>query len=533
MSQRRGSVLFAVMVVVVLSALAASGVLLAVDAGASGTATRQVGTQSRSMAWSGLQGAMVELAEQRESLLAGESPTLTGEWTLFEEGRRRGVIRLIEVEPGNESTAVPEAGKINVNAASAEILAALPGMDEAIAERIVEARDDAGHFFSLEELLHVEGVTRQLLFGDELDAESASRSPQPAFNGADSAGLDRPLSRYLTAFTADPNLQSGAGDNEEHKGRQRVNLNVEWSDRLGRAIADRFDQQAANVVQGLMRQGETFETRSDMIRVLRQFGVSSDYWGEVLDVFSTTDDRFVLGLVDLNHAPAAVLAAIPGITEDEAEEIVNRRDGLDQTLRRSASWIVEEGIISGEGFQEAANHLTTRSMQWRVRVEAGIERSTRIDTDGPIRISGTGLDEVRDDARLIGRVVYEAVIDVASSRPRLAYLRDVTALESARGLMAYRDDLRTELRLEAVSSDQRRQEPETRDDPAPDPEQDPDGTSTLEPDRPTLVNRPDRSRPGADADTDPQEQTEQDAAGEPEGEDPRLGRWRSRAGGAD
>jgi hypothetical protein len=77
---------------------------------------------------------------------------------------------------------------------------------------------------------------------------------------------------------------------------------------------------------------------------------------------------------------------------------------------------VIEGILSPDEFVKAVDWMTTRSMQWRVRLEAGI-----IDTDSPER----GTPELQE------RMTLEAIIDVASDRPRVAYLRDVTLLSTA------------------------------------------------------------------------------------------------------
>lgn len=50
------------------------------------------------------------------------------------------------------------AGKVNINAASAEQLSALPGIGAKLAARIVEHRQKAGAFKSVQELMTVKGV---------------------------------------------------------------------------------------------------------------------------------------------------------------------------------------------------------------------------------------------------------------------------------------------------------------------------------------------------------------------------------------
>ena len=49
-------------------------------------------------------------------------------------------------------------GKVNINAASAEQLSALPGIGAKLAARIVEHRQKSGAFKSVQELMTVKGV---------------------------------------------------------------------------------------------------------------------------------------------------------------------------------------------------------------------------------------------------------------------------------------------------------------------------------------------------------------------------------------
>jgi competence protein ComEA len=50
------------------------------------------------------------------------------------------------------------AGKVNLNTASAQDLATLPGVGDKVAARIIEYRQKAGGFKSVQELLNVRGV---------------------------------------------------------------------------------------------------------------------------------------------------------------------------------------------------------------------------------------------------------------------------------------------------------------------------------------------------------------------------------------
>jgi comEA protein len=53
--------------------------------------------------------------------------------------------------------------KVNLNTATAEELAKLPGVGEAIAARIIRHREKSGAFRSVDELLVVRGISRKKL----------------------------------------------------------------------------------------------------------------------------------------------------------------------------------------------------------------------------------------------------------------------------------------------------------------------------------------------------------------------------------
>jgi DNA uptake protein ComE-like DNA-binding protein len=462
---RHGLILLTVLVVVTIGALIGASVLYVANAqGASGgTSVRSV--QSRALAWSGAQALMSELASQRERLLDCDEARVTDEWGLFGDSEGTGVVRLLPVGAGGE-VLVSETGKLPLNTATAEMLGELPMVGDALAQRIVDARGDG--FASVEELLGVEGVTPDLLYGTgeagDLGGPEAFR-PQEGDTGVDISRDDEPrgLIEVLTVFGADPNIQSGLGENaSQHRGLKRVNLNTPWSDRLGRAIAQRYDADAAAAVKGLMERGTAFKVPSDIVKVLRQFKVPSQEWVRVLDTFTTTPDPFVVGVVDLNLAPAMVLACIPGIDRIAAEEIVAERKRMDAEQCKSVAWPLLEGLLTEEQFELAVDHLTTRSLQWRARVEVGVLPAGEVFRG--IMVGESDLSPVEDGfvegdfgatlrspeerdrpAELRDRLVVDVVIDAAALRPRLSYLRDVTMMPIAASLYAQAQSIREEL----------------------------------------------------------------------------------------
>src|SRR5690606_19616066 len=126
-------------------------------------------TQVRALGWSGVQGAIAELAEQHEGLIAREEPQFTDEWIAFETtGGRNGLFRLLPLGPAAE-LAISEAGKLDLNTAPEESIAQLRGLQEQLAARIVAARP----LESLADLLAIEGITWETIYGGDASDQGA------------------------------------------------------------------------------------------------------------------------------------------------------------------------------------------------------------------------------------------------------------------------------------------------------------------------------------------------------------------------
>lgn len=63
----------------------------------------------------------------------------------------------------SEATAAAEAGKIDINTATAAELTQISGIGEVLAQRIVDYREEHGGFTSMEELANVEGIGEKRL----------------------------------------------------------------------------------------------------------------------------------------------------------------------------------------------------------------------------------------------------------------------------------------------------------------------------------------------------------------------------------
>jgi competence protein ComEA len=90
----------------------------------------------------------------------------------------------VSLAAGDEKKPEP---KVNINTATVEELAKLPGVGKSIAQRIVNHREKSGKFRTVEELLVIRGISRRkleqlrpLITVDAEEAEEAKESEEKA-----------------------------------------------------------------------------------------------------------------------------------------------------------------------------------------------------------------------------------------------------------------------------------------------------------------------------------------------------------------
>lgn len=437
-SSRRGVVLVLTLLVITIAALIGTTVLVASRAELGTTLRAAERTRSRALAWSGVQAAMAELAQQRDSLLDGFEPDLTPEAIVFDlPDGYQGVFRLVAIGPDGE-LAVSENGKFDLNFVAEDVLAKIESIGPDLAREIVKRRESSP-FMSTSDLLGIRGVSYDMFAGDAVAGspfEADVMLPGASFgaSGLDESGGSLPLSHIVTVHSFDPNIQAGIGRrSSDTRGDLRLNLNSEWTEDLGREAQKRFGPDGATAIKDIMQSEREFTTMGDVAQLLIDISrmsrdsLTADDWRGALDAVTTTSDWYLPGRIDINHAPVEVLAALPGLDADKAEQIADLRQRLDEDTLQSPYWLIDQKIITLDEVVHIIDHITTRSMQWRIRVEAGIRVATE---PGEEATDEFGL--VLNDQNQLGQiVVYEAVIDVASQQPRVAYLRDVTQLALA------------------------------------------------------------------------------------------------------
>ena len=385
-------------------------------------------------------------------------------------------------------------------AAGRDALMNLPGMDESTADAILDwidtdsvQRDQGAEsdYYSgldpprqprnalppnLEELLLVRGVTREKLFGADLNAnfqvdpQEEQLMQQQAEAGADTP---TPWCRYLTVY-------SGERD-EMADGRPRVQLNQADLAALHRELSAVLGSGWANYIvayrqygpyqgSGTLREAaelpldlsrpaqrsirsvlELVDTRIGIPQQPRRSGgrrsggrksegtdsergrpqvavfaspftddpgAMREYLPKLLDAVTTGSGSPRQGRVNVNLAPPEVLMALPGIDAAEADRIVSARSMAgDDAARQHPAWLLIEGIVDRSTMMQLQRYVTTGGDVGRAQVIGYYDQRSpimRFETviDGTYR---PARQVYYRDLRRLGRGVVEEVMNIAST----------------------------------------------------------------------------------------------------------------------
>ncbi|MEL7065900.1 MAG: hypothetical protein AAGK24_00550 [Planctomycetota bacterium] len=323
---------------------------------------------------SALEVLRLHLGRQREKVLSGGIPEVESSWVIRETEQGDLTLRLMDADPtGLCSPLRAESGRLDLRVTPQEWW-----------DRVAELAPFSAVLNSARQATSVRSL---------MQSEMSSQDFM----------LIEPL---LTVHAEEPELQVD--------GRQRLPLGSDWNNEIAARVAGRFGQAASDVLSDLFARGQMPQDVGDLVRVLQSFNVPVQDWVEILDAFAFESD-LARGRIDVNTAPEAVLAAIPGIGS-AAAEMVSVRSTLSDQERSTIVWPVLRGIIPAEDFDQCAVHLTTRSFRWRVDFELGLMGD---DQENYL----TPPDRVR------------CVVDLGTPRPSLAAWRSLNLDATVQGLV--------------------------------------------------------------------------------------------------
>ncbi len=298
---------------------------------------------------------------------------------------------------------IDTASRLNINTASAESLAKLPQLqsDPNIAAAIVDWRDpddqptigqdmvgaESDYYQSLnppysaknapfdtvDELLLVRGITPDLLYGpptgqaQQLPGQPSSRASRQLSQPLTSLGSTQtstPLAELVTTYSREWNVASD--------GTPRVNIKTasanDLQTRLG--ISARLAQA---LVQARGNNGANINSIADLLNVP---GFTRTVMQQIGDKITVTNSQYREGVINVNTAPAEVLATIPGVDDTIYNAVIQwRQNGNTFTGLNDLFQLTD---LNRQQLQTLVDHVCTKSSVYLLRVRVRFPGSMRV-----------------------------------------------------------------------------------------------------------------------------------------------------------
>jgi DNA uptake protein ComE-like DNA-binding protein len=449
-------------------------------------------------------------------VLDDETAGRRGRFSVISPNTDTGEVSGIRFGVQNESArlnlAVLPSWEAKKKGSGRDALTALPGMTQSMADAILDWVDvddktrqfgaESGYYAglgvpygprnaepsSLEELLLIRDVTRNLLFGRDtnLNYRIDDAEEQTTLSDFESAGSGNslPWSSLLTVYSAEKNLTSG--------GKPRIDLNEKNLTKLDARLRKVFNKNQTGFIilyrqYGPYRGGEAPRSRSKAIakpdmKVAGEYrfttvldvigakvripvepnrssssnanqqqpthevinspfttsqGSMRRYMARLVDNATVDRKKVIRGRINLNRAPQAVLEAVPGMDKAVAGQIAGSRssDGFrGAQQRRLPTWPLTEGLVNLDKMKELLPYVTVGGDVYRAQVVGFF------DDGGPFARAEIVVDATADpprqvyykDLRLLGRgYSLEALGAEASDTTLSSSLQDNELFEAA------------------------------------------------------------------------------------------------------
>ncbi len=323
---------------------------------------------------------------------------------------------------------IDEASKLNLNTTSTNILAYLPGMSQDLLSAILDWRNPnasggsatyysmiqppytckGAPFETVDELRLVYGTSMDILVGEDVNRNGILDTNEKDLDG--NGQCDPGLFEYVTVYSREPNFHSD--------GTMKTNVNN--GTQLRQLLQSRFSAGRATQIysklgygtQSVPGRGRTNGTTLNLRSLLEFYvrsGMTADEFAQIYNNVTVGTARYKRGRVNINTASATVLACLPGMDPNTAQQVVSYR----QTVANpnSIAWIVDAlGGASSAAIQQllAGDYLTAQSFQFTADVAAV----------GPY---GRGYRRVK------------FIFDITEGTPKILYRQDLSRLGWALG----------------------------------------------------------------------------------------------------
>ncbi len=278
-----------------------------------------------------------------------------------------------------------EAGKINLNSASVEMLLKLPGMTSELANSIIDWRDknqevstggaESEYYLlldepyscknadleSVEEVFLIKGASVDIVFGEDLNRngildwnENDGDETLPADNA--NGSLDAGFYNYVTVYSYEPN--------KDQNGQERINVSEQRN--LSR-LSPLVEEAASDRYTIIMNRIRARREYSSMIELFYVSTMTAEEFGQIIDRVTTTDEDTLKGLVNINTASAQVLLCLPGLEQADVDAMIAKRQegGVDTG---NILWVT--GVLTPPKALAIGPYITTKSFQYSADITA-------------------------------------------------------------------------------------------------------------------------------------------------------------------
>jgi len=295
-----------------------------------------------------------------------------------------------------------EESRINVNYADPEVLAKLPDISPDVIPAIVDWRDDDNNvspggaeaeyylslrppyvprndrFLTLRELLMVRGVSSDVLFGEDQDQNGFLDADEGAADQRHVGTYNGGWSDLLTVDSWIRNVNA-AGDSR---------INIQNADEGSLKGIKGITTDIARAIVGARNNGQKqLESLADLLDVTPaqnqgrgQSAIPNDPNGpklisqellmDIADDLTVEGQKEVAGAVNINTASSAVLACLPGISQDLAQAIVTYRNGNGPFP--NIAYLLKVDGMTKDIFKQVAGKVTARSETFRIISEGKV-----------------------------------------------------------------------------------------------------------------------------------------------------------------
>lgn len=240
-------------------------------------------------------------------------------------------------------------------------------------------------FDTVDELLLVRGMTPQMLYGGattdttnqngngtvvgviqrgaktrQTPGSGGQNSGQPA---VDTSQSTTPLAELITTYSRELNVASD--------GTKRVNIRTANAQALQQTGMSR--QLANSLVQARGNNGANITSISDLMNIP---GFTRQVMQQIGDKLTVTDAQYRNGVVNINSAPAEVLATLPGVDQTIYNTVIQARQN--GTVFTGLNDIFSLTQLSRTQIQALVNNVCTKSTTYLLRVRVRTAGSQKV-----------------------------------------------------------------------------------------------------------------------------------------------------------